>query len=151
MSTLVGVSLALLVGVMGTWTGLDRGRSFYPTVMMVIASYYVLFALIGGPDAPLLTECAVMGAFLVASITGFKKTLWMVVAALAAHGVFDLVHSHVIPNPGVPAWWPSFCAAYDLVAAFYLAASLTRPVLSAAWERRLTAASSSGRERASGS
>ncbi len=140
--TLIGLSLALVVGVMGTWTGLDRGRSFYPTVTMVIASYYVLFALIGGPGASLLTECAVMGTFLVAAVTGFKKSLWLVVAALAAHGVLDAVHPHLISNPGVPVWWPDFCLAYDLVAALYLAALLTRPLLSAAWKRRRAAASS---------
>jgi len=151
MAALIGVSLALFIGIMATWTGLDRGRSFYPTVMIFIAALYVLFALIGGPSAPLLAECAVMGAFVVASLTGFKKTLWLVVAALAAHGVYDLVHPHVLSNPGVPVWYPEFCSAYDAVAALYLAALLMRPVVSAAWERRLTAASSSGKGRASGS
>lgn len=143
MSILIGALLALAVGVLATWTGLDRGRSFYPTVMMVVASYYVLFAVMGGHGASLLTECAVMGAFVVASITGFKKTLWLVVAALTTHGVLDLVHPHFISNPGVPLWWPGFCSAYDLVAAFYLAATLTRPVLSAAWERRRAVATAS--------
>jgi hypothetical protein len=44
-----------------------------------------------------------------------------VVVALAAHGIFDLVHGSAIPNPGVPTWWPEFCLAYDVTAAVYLA------------------------------
>ena len=31
------------------------------------------------------------------------------------HGLFDLLHPAVIDNSGVPAWWPAFCAAVDLV------------------------------------
>jgi hypothetical protein len=125
MSFVIGASLALGVGLFATWIGFDRDRSFYPAVMLVIASYYVLFALIGGSSHSLLTECAVMAAFLVAVIAGFKRTLWLVVAALAAHGVLDFVHPQLISNPGVPAWWPDFCLAYDLVAACYLATLLT--------------------------
>jgi hypothetical protein len=121
MSIFVGVLLALVVGVFATRTGLDRDRAFYPTVMIVIASYYVLFASIGGSSKSLLIECMVMTPFLFASVIGFKRTLWFVVAALAAHGALDLVHPHLISNPGVPVWWPSFCLAYDVVAAGYLA------------------------------
>jgi hypothetical protein len=51
---------------------------------------------------------------------GFRSSLWVVVAALAAHGVFDLVHGGVIENPGVPGWWPAFCLTYDVTAATYL-------------------------------
>ena len=36
------------------------------------------------------------------------------------HGVFDFIHHGIIDNPGVPAWWPGFCLAYDLTAATYL-------------------------------
>jgi ABC-type amino acid transport system permease subunit len=126
MSFLIGASLALLVGLFAAWIGLDRDRAFYPTVMIVIASYYVLFAVMGGSSHSLLTECAVMAAFVVASVAGFKRTPWLVVAALAAHGVLDFVHPHLISNPGVPVWWPGFCAAFDLVAACYLATLLIR-------------------------
>lgn len=127
MSSLIGASLALGVGIFATRVGFDRDRAFYPTVMIVIASYYVLFAVMGGSSHSLLMECAVMAAFLVAAIAGFKRTLWLVVAALAAHGVLDFVHPQLIANPGVPVWWPDFCLAYDLVAAGYLAALLIRP------------------------
>jgi hypothetical protein len=60
------------------------------------------------------------------SIAGFKSTLWLVVVALIAHGIFDLVHGHFIQNPGVPIWWPAFCSSYDVAAAAYLGWVLSR-------------------------
>jgi hypothetical protein len=127
MAYLVGVLLALAVGVgLGTVVGLDRDRAFYPTVMAVIASYYVLFALMGGSSHALLAETAVGIVFLAAAMVGFRSSLWLVVAALASHGVFDALHGRLIANPGVPVWWPAFCFAYDVVAAGYLAFLLLR-------------------------
>ena len=121
MAYLVGASLAFAVGGMGTVVGLDRDRAFYPTVMMVIASYYVLFAVIGGSTQVLLIEAAVATVFMAVALVGFKYSLWLVVAALASHGILDLFHGQLIANPGVPVWWPGFCLAYDGVAAGYLA------------------------------
>ncbi len=126
MAFLIGAVLALLVGLLATFSGLDRDRAFYPTVMIVIASYYALFAVMGGTVQVLMIELMVIVVFLGASIAGFKRSLWLVVAALAAHGVFDLVHGYLIENPGVPLWWPLFCLAYDVVAAAYLAWLLLR-------------------------
>jgi hypothetical protein len=40
----IGVVLALIAGLFAMWVRLDRDRAFYPTVMIVIALYYVLFA-----------------------------------------------------------------------------------------------------------
>ena len=120
MSYLIGATLATTVGLFGTAIGFDRQRAFYPTVMLVIASYYVLFAVAGGSMQALLIECLVFVPFLVASTVGFKRSEWLVVAGLAAHGALDLVHPHLVSNPGVPVWWPSFCLAYDVVAACYL-------------------------------
>ena len=118
---LVGGLLALGVGLLATATGMDRDRAFYPTVTIVIASYYALFALMGtSPDA-LMLEALAGTVFLAAAVFGFRSSLWIVVSALAAHGVFDLVHGRVIANPGVPAWWPAFCLMFDVAAAAYLA------------------------------
>ena len=88
--------------------------------MMVIASYYVLFALMGASTHVLMLEFGVGAAFIAAAVAGFRTSLWLVVIALAAHGVFDLTHGMFITNPGVPVWWPAFCLAYDVMAAAYL-------------------------------
>ena len=124
MEYLIGFVLAFLVGLTLTFLGMDRDRSLYPTIMIVIASYYVLFAVMGGAQA-LAMETAIAVVFVGLSLAGFKATLWLVVAALAGHGVFDLVHGHFIQNPGVPVWWPMFCLAFDFAAAVYLAVLLS--------------------------
>jgi len=128
----IGAALALSIGLSATFLGLDRDRAFYPTVMIVIASYYALFAIMGGSVQVLAFESIAIVAFLVASIAGFRRSLWLVVAALAAHGMFDFVHGQLIANPGVPLWWPPFCLAYDVVAAAYLAWLLSRSKVRAA-------------------
>lgn len=121
MAFLVGVVLALCVSLGARFVGLDRDRAFYPTVLAVVASYYGLFAVMGGSTQALLIESGVIVAFLVAVVLGFKRSLWIVAVALVAHGLFDLVHGHFIANPGVPAWWPWFCMAYDVTAGVWLA------------------------------
>jgi hypothetical protein len=118
---LIGVLLALAVGLMATSLRLDRDRAMYPVAMMVIAAYYVLFALIGGSRQALVIEAMAGMVFVVLAAVGFRRSLWLVVVALVGHGIFDFFHGAVIANPGVPAWWPSFCLAYDVVAGLYLA------------------------------
>lgn len=126
MTYLIGIILALAVGLLATVVGFDRDRAFYPTVMIVIAAYYVLFAVSGGGPDTIAIEAAIMAIFAGLSIAGFKRSLWLVVAALAGHGMFDWFLAPLIPNPGVPPWWPQFCLAYDVVAAAYLAYRLMR-------------------------
>jgi hypothetical protein len=118
---LVGALLAFAVGLFATGIGLDRDRAFYPAVTIVVASYYALFAVMGASTHALVLESLVCAVFIALAAAGFKRSLWVVVAALAAHGVFDLTHAAVISNPGVPDWWPGFCLTYDVTAAAYLA------------------------------
>jgi hypothetical protein len=121
MPFLTGILLAASAGIFATIVGLDRDRAFYPTVMIVIAALYALFAVMGSSTQALLLESAVGIAFIAVAVAGFKRSLWLVAAALAAHGMFDFVHASLIPNPGVPPWWPGFCLGYDVMAAAYLA------------------------------
>ncbi len=121
MALFIGVILALAVALFASVVGLDRERSFYATVLIVIGSLYGLFAAIGGVGSTSLAEWVFVAAFVGLAVVGFKFSPWFLVAGLAAHGVFDLFHPHVITNPGVPVWWPDFCCGYDLTAAAYLA------------------------------
>ena len=126
MEYLVGVVLALAISAGATLVGLDRDKAFYPTLMIVIAGYYGLFALIAASTNALLAESVPIVLFIVAAVIGFKRGLWIVAAALIGHGLFDLVHSRLITNPGVPLWWPGFCMAYDVTAGVYLLVVLKR-------------------------
>jgi hypothetical protein len=114
---IIGIILAVSTAALGRYAGFDRDRVFYPTVLIVTASYYALFAVLGGSTRALIVESIIVTLFVVAAIAGFKINLWFVVAALLAHGVFDLVHASIVTNPGVPVYWPAFCMAYDVALA----------------------------------
>ena len=117
----IGIVIALVTVVLARLAGLDRDRAFYPTVLLVTATYYVLFAVMGGSFSALVVESIVMTSFAIAAVFGFRLNLWFVVFAFVAHAVFDFVHGNVIVNTGVPAFWPAFCLAYDVVVAGFLA------------------------------
>lgn len=121
MAIAVGVLLGLVVGLLGAGAGLDRDRAYYPVVAIVVASYYSLFAVMGASMHALVLETLVGTAFLAAAVLDFKSSLWIVVAALAAHGLFDAGHAALFSNPGVPAWWPAFCGSIDVTMAAFLA------------------------------
>jgi hypothetical protein len=116
MGYVIGVCVAMLVAGFARVVGLDRDRGFYPTVLVVVASYYVLFAVMGGSTRAVVLELTTMGVFVLAAVAGLKHASWIVLAGLAAHGVFDFLHASIVSNPGVPEWWPAFCGAYDVAA-----------------------------------
>lgn len=126
MEYLVGLLLSVAVVCFAAAIGLDRERAFYPTVLIVIASYYVLFAVMGGSGRALAIEIAVASGFLLFAVFGFKGNLWFVVGAIVGHGVFDYVHRLFIENPGVPRWWPGFCLTFDVIFGAWLAVRLMR-------------------------
>lgn len=132
MEYLIGFGLALAAALFARFTGLDRDRAFYPTVMIVIALTYGLFAAMAGSLSVLALESVAIVGFIAVSVLGFKFSQWIIVAALAGHGIYDFFHPHVLNNPGVPVWWPGFCLTYDVTAAGYLAWLLQRRQTAAA-------------------
>lgn len=123
----IGIVLSLAVAIFANRVGLSRDRAFYPTILIVVALYYVLFAAISGSMRTVLLESLVMTGFALTAVAGFKSNDWIVVAGLAGHGVFDGFHGYVIANSGMPVWWPAFCAAYDVGAAIWLALIIKKP------------------------
>jgi hypothetical protein len=132
MEYLIGVVLALGVCVFALLAGFDRDRVFYPTLVLVVATYYILFAAMAGSMRAMAWECLPAAAFFALAVAGFKKSTWLIAAALAGHGVFDFFHHLVIQNPGVPRWWPGFCMAFDVFAGGFLAVLLVRGRLTSA-------------------
>jgi hypothetical protein len=98
----IGLVLSPAVFAMAIAVGL--GRSFYSTLMIMNASYYVLSAALGGSGRTLILESPVARGFLLPAAIGFRKNHWFVVEALVRHGLFDLARHHVIDDPGVPRW-----------------------------------------------
>ena len=124
MALIVGVILALIVGLFAHAVGFDRDKAFYPVVLMVVASYYVLFAVMGAGPHEIWVETAIFGLFAAVGVAGFRFSSWVLVAGLASHGLFDFARQSFLDGRGVPHWWPGFCLAYDLTAAAGLATLL---------------------------
>ena len=126
MEYLIGVGLAVGVCVFALLTGFDRERVFYPTVVAVNATYYILFAVLGNSTTALGWESLVAAGFFAVAVAGFKKSAWITVTGLAGHGVFDFVHHLFIQNPGLPVWWPGFCLSFDVLAGGFVAVLVMR-------------------------
>ena len=121
MEYVVGALIGLGVCGLVTVAGFERDRAAYPIMLIVIASYYALFGVLGGDMRALALEVGVSLAFVAMAIIGFRTNLWIVVVGLLGHAALDSVHGHVVANPGVPEWWPVFCGSIDAVAGIYLA------------------------------
>lgn len=126
MEYLIGVLLGLVVAGGAALIGFDRERVFYPAVLIVVASYYVLFAVMGASSGILIVEIVAASAFVLLAILGFKKSPWIVAAGLVGHGVFDFGRLGHIHNPGVPSFWPGFCMSIDVFLGAWLAVLLWR-------------------------
>ena len=92
MEYLIGILLAAVVCAFALLSEFDRDRVFYPTLLIVIATYYILFAAMASSTSAVTIESLAASAFLVLAVAGFRKNLWLIVAALAGHGVFDFFH-----------------------------------------------------------
>lgn len=124
MEYIVGLTLALVFCAAAAGLGLDRERAFYPAVTMAVASYYIAFAVVDGRGGIMLAETAIAAVFVLAAVTGYKRSQWIAVGALGAHGVMDAFHHHLVQSNGVPSVWPGFCATFDVTAAVFVGFSM---------------------------
>lgn len=125
----VGIVLGIAIGIFSSLVGLDRDRALYPVTLIVIASYYCLYAVIGGSNSALVNEMIAGAVFVAVAAIGFRTNLWLVAAGIAGHGVFDFFHHLIIENPGLPSFWPMFCMSIDIVLGAYLALMLWRKTI----------------------
>ncbi|MBN9660215.1 MAG: hypothetical protein J0H49_18655 [Acidobacteria bacterium] len=126
MEYVIGLALSLAVLGFAVVVGFDRERCFYPVVLIVVATYYVLFAVVGGSGRALAAEMAVAGVFIGIAVLGFKGAPWIAAAGIGGHGVLDYFHHLFIGNAGLPPYWPGFCMTFDVVVGLVLAARMLR-------------------------
>jgi hypothetical protein len=119
MSYAIGILLAVVTIVLCVRAGFER-RTFFTAVACVNATYYVLFAVLDGSGLVILVESAWSLVFMALALVGFRRSPLLIALVIASHGAFDLLHSHVVSDAGVPAWWPSFCMTYDVTAGLLL-------------------------------
>jgi hypothetical protein len=104
---------------------LIRGQRWvYAVGLLTLPSLYASFALRAGEQAVALKEMMYGVPFLVAGVVfavlSVRHSAVVVGALWILHGLYDLAHSQLITNAGVPGWYPVWCFSVDVVIGGYL-------------------------------
>lgn len=75
MELLGGAVLAAVMAVSARLAGFDRERAFFPLLLVVIATYYIVFAAMSGSSAPLLLDGGWAALFPAVAVAGYLSNL----------------------------------------------------------------------------
>lgn len=119
---LIGAAVGVLTIVLAR---IIRGeRWLYSLGLLVLPGLYAFFALRAGEQAVGIKEMIYGIPFVVAGLVfafvSVRRSAVVVGVFWLLHGLYDLVHSQLFTNPGVPGWYPVFCFVVDAVVGSYL-------------------------------
>ena len=119
---LIGVAVGVLTIVLAR---VIRGQHWlYSIGLLTLPSLYASFALRAGEQAVAGKEMIYGIPFVVAglvfAIVSVRRSAVVVGALWILHGLYDLTHSQLITNTGVPGWYPVWCFSVDVVIGAYL-------------------------------
>jgi hypothetical protein len=102
-----------------------RGEHWlYSLGLLTLPSIYAFFAVHAGEQAVGVKEMIYGVPFVVAGLVfafvSVRHSAVVVGALWLLHGLYDLAHSQLITNTGVPGWYPIFCFVVDAVIGLYL-------------------------------
>ena len=89
-------------------------------LLVAIAASYLGFALADGSPERIATEFVGVGIFGSAALIGVAGLACVIPTALALHPLWDWLH-HPRALGGVPRWYPTACALFDLPLAAWIA------------------------------
>ncbi len=99
-------------------------RWLYALGLLTLPSLYAIFALRAGQQAVAARELMYGTPFIVAGLVfafvSIRQSAIAVGACWILHGLYDLIHSRLIANAGVPEWYPIWCFSVDVVVGAYL-------------------------------
>ena len=99
-------------------------RWMYSLGLLVLPGLYASFALQAGEPAVGVEELIYGAPYVVAGLVfasfSVRRSAVVVGALWLLHGLYDLVHSRFVTNPGVPEGYPIFCFVVDAVIGSYL-------------------------------
>ncbi len=110
---IVGIIIAVIVIIQARVMKFDKSRSYYTSMLIIIPTYYVLFAFMS--EEAILIEIVIAIFFTIIATIGALFYPILIGVGLLAHGIFDFLHPYFIVNSGVPLWWPAFCAGADII------------------------------------
>jgi len=108
-----------------------NGESWlYSAVVISLPLIYVTFALVAADYTAAAMELLAGAPFIIGGavclILRVKMSARIIGILWIVHAVFDLVHDRLFVNPGVPEWYPLFCAGVDVVIGTYLIQLVSR-------------------------
>ena len=124
------VLVGVVLGLLGWETARLLPESWYlmfeGALVAWIGAVYIGFGLLSGRRSAVIE---VLGGvvMLFLAVAGTSSASWVLTLALVLHAGWDLAHHEGRISKAVPHWYPSFCAAADLVLAGLFRA--TRPTL----------------------
>ena len=108
----IGAILAIASLPLHFWLPLPASQQLAALVLGLVAGIYIGFAVVDGRLAIFRIEAGVAAIFLSAAVAGLWVSPWLVPAAYAAHGFWDIAH-HRHVGTAMPRWYISFCAVFD--------------------------------------
>jgi hypothetical protein len=95
----------------------------YALGTIAIAAIYIGFAVADGRPKVIAVESGVATGFVVLAAVAITGSPWLLVVALAGHGVKDLSQhrTHLVRGTH---WWPPFCMTVDVVVAAVIAVEI---------------------------
>lgn len=119
---LIGAAVGVLTIVVAR---VIRGeRWLYALGLLTLPGLYASFALLAGEPAVGVKEMIYGIPYVIAGLAfafvSVRRSAIVVGGFWLLHGLYDLVHGQLITNTGVPAWYPVWCFAVDVVIGSYL-------------------------------
>ena len=119
---LIGAAVAVLTIVSARFV---RGEGWlYSLGLLALPGIYAFFALQAGEQAVGVKEMIYGAPYVVAGLVfafvSVRQSAVVVGIFWLLHGLYDLAHTQVINNTGVPGWYPIFCFVVDAVIGSYL-------------------------------
>jgi len=116
---LIGIGLTIAVLGVNAAIGLHKERGVWPSLLIAIAAFYVVFAFEHSDHSGIGLQSVIALGFMALALIGYKSSLWLIVAGLVLHGIFDAVSLAYTANPA-PNWWGPFCIGVDGLLALML-------------------------------
>lgn len=122
MEALIGAAVGVLAIVFARSV---RGEPWlYSLGLLILPGIYTFFALQAGEQAVVVKEmiCGIPYVFagLGLAFVSVRQSTVVVGVFWLLHGLYDLVHSQLFTNTGVPGWYPVWCFSVDVVIGAYL-------------------------------
>jgi len=101
-------------------SGHFSGKLIAVTILCSIAFIYVGFSLKANTISSIALEITVTLAFYLIAIVGYARNTVLIAVGILLHGVWDILHhSALLVTTDIPAYWPLYCLATDIILSVY--------------------------------